>query len=568
MSNQKQVNVLHSIKTKILVIVAVAMYITATICIAVIIPRLRDNMTNTTKNYMTDVASAVGKGIDREIRISSKEAVLNAEELGEVAGDTGIEGISSSYAYIVSSDGTMLYHPTTDKIGQSVENDAVKQIVGEIEKGRRPDADVIVYLYKGVNKYASFYVGENMDFIVVITADEEEINAGTTTVRNQAMLYSLLGLLVCMVFALIITNFLINPIIAVSKSIVKMSSMDFREDAVLEKVAKKKDETGIMGSSLLQFRADLIDIIQKITGQSGELYDASGIVSKSASHTAEAVEQVEKAVNEIAQGATSQAQETQIATENVILMGDMIENTNEEIASLRESAHGMNVAGSKALEILRQLAECNQQTKDAIEDVYRQTNTTNTSAMRIKEATDVITEIAEETNLLSLNASIEAARAGEQGRGFAVVASQIQKLAEQSNNSAQEIAEIINELISDAAKSVETMENVKTVIAQQDEHVKSTEESFQDVAAGIAKSISGIEEITVKTGKINEARSKVIDVVQNLTAIAQENAASSEETSASVTEVGNTMQEVAGEAKHLSGIANQLEESVRVFVIE
>ncbi len=565
---ENRVSVLNSIRTRVLIFVAMAMVVTALICMFGTIPRLRDNMTTTTKNYMVDVAWTVGHGLDREIAHSTREEVMIAEELDIIAGSVGITGLSSSYAYIVGADGTMLYHPSPDKIGQPVENDAVKQLLSEISKGNRPESDVIEYLYKGVMKYASFYIGENLDFIVVVTADEEEIDASTTTVRNQAIVFVVIGVLICIAIAFVITSALVKPIVNVSGVIVKMAGMDFREDAVLIAASKKKDETGVMARSLMQLRNELINVIQKISGQSNELHGASENMNRSANNTAESVEQVEKAVNEIAQGATSQAQETQTATENVILMGDMIEHTNREIASLRDSANAMNVAGNKAMEILAQLNECNQQTKDAIEVVYEQTNTTNTSAMRIKAAADVITDIAEETNLLSLNASIEAARAGEQGRGFAVVASQIQKLAEQSNSSAQEITVIINELISDAAKSVETMESVKDVIRQQDEYVKNTEDSFRDVASGIAQSIDGIEAITARTVQLNDARIRVVDVVQNLTAIAEENAAGTEETSASVTEVGNTMNDVADEANRVNGIATELENSVKIFVVD
>ena len=249
-------------------------------------------------------------------------------------------------------------------------------------------------------------------------------------------------------------------------------------------------------------------------------------------------------------------------------MGNMIEETNNEIEDLRNSARAMRSAGENAMKILDELNKINQQTKDAISVIYEQTNTTNTSAMKIKEATDIITDIAEETNLLSLNASIEAARAGEQGRGFAVVASQIQKLAEQSNESARQIALIIDELISDSEKSVETMEEVKEVIGKQDEYVSNTESSFRDVNDGIAKSIDGIRTIAAKTKDLDGARVKVVDVVQNLTAIAEENAASTEETSASAAEVGNTIGNVAQEAKHLNVIANDLEENIKVFVMD
>lgn len=277
---------------------------------------------------------------------------------------------------------------------------------------------------------------------------------------------------------------------------------------------------------------------------------------------------MEKAISEIAQGATSQAQDTQTATENIILMGNMIEETSTEVDDLRENARIMRNAGDKAIDILNELNQINQQTKEAVFVISEQTNTTNESALKIKEATDMIADIAEETNLLSLNASIEAARAGEQGRGFAVVAAQIQKLAEQSNESARQIDGIINSLIADSEKAVDTMEEVKVVIEKQNENVINTENAFKDVKDGIDKSMKNIQEITDKTKQLDDARIKVVDVVQNLTAIAQENAASTEETSASASEVGTIVEDIANNARKLNTIAGEMEESIKMFVME
>ena len=246
----------------------------------------------------------------------------------------------------------------------------------------------------------------------------------------------------------------------------------------------------------------------------------------------------------------------------------MIEEAGKEVESLRENAGAMRDAGNRAMEILEELGKINQNTKEAIGIIYEQTNTTNTSVLKIKEATDMITDIAEETNLLSLNASIEAARAGEQGRGFAVVAGQIQKLAEQSNESARQIADIINLLIADSEKTVSTMEDVKSVIAKQDEHVANTEKAFEDVKDGIDKSIESVRTLTDKTKQLDEARVKGVDVVQNLTAIAEENAASTEETSASASEVGAIMENISDNAKQLNVIADELKESISQFLIE
>ena len=167
-----------------------------------------------------------------------------------------------------------------------------------------------------------------------------------------------------------------------------------------------------------------------------------------------------------------------------------------------------------------------------------------------------------------MNASIEAARAGEAGRGFAVVASQIQQLADQSNASASQIAATITALITEFDETMKTMEAIKEVIAKQDEDVTNTENAFNAVKDGISKSIDGIRAIAAKTAQLDEARVKVVDVVQNLTAIAQENAASTEETSATVAEVSTIMGNMASNAEQLHKIANELDESIKQFCIE
>ena len=191
--------------------------------------------------------------------------------------------------------------------------------------------------------------------------------------------------------------------------------------------------------------------------------------------------------------------------------------------------------------------------------------TTNDSAIKIKEAIDLITAIAEETNLLSLNASIEAARAGDAGRGFAVVATQIQKLAEQSNESALTIDQIINELLNDSAQAVEIMKELKEIIEKQNEHVAETGAIFAEVMDGIDSSIVGVGNIREKSAELDGARTGVVDIVQNLSAIAEENAASTDETSASTAEVASIVGEVADSAKQLSQIAEHLENEISVF---
>ena len=295
------------------------------------------------------------------------------------------------------------------------------------------------------------------------------------------------------------------------------------------------------------------------------MLDASEKLREKTDVTTEHVEQMEKAVNEIAIGAGSQAEETQDATESIILMGNMIEETASELADLNERANSIKERGEVAIGALRELQSTNEKTSASINIIYEQTNVTNESAQKIKEATALITNIAEETNLLSLNASIEAARAGEQGRGFAVVAGQIQKLAEQSNESARQIEGIILSLIEDSDKAVATMNEVKEIMEQQNENVTNTGTQVTQLLSDVDESLIMIGDVTEKTNKVNDVRSGVVDTVQNLSAIAQENAASTQETSASVTEISGIITEIAANAAELKGISNRMDDSMSMF---
>ena len=308
-------------------------------------------------------------------------------------------------------------------------------------------------------------------------------------------------------------------------------------------------------------------VITEIRTQSDNLYGTSEELASDANDTVNSVRQVEIAVSEVAEGASSQAQETADATSNVISMGGMIEKANTDVERLSESSKAIGEAVDEATEILDELLAINEKAVKSIDMIYERTNTTNKSVEDIKAAINIITSIAEETNLLSLNASIEAARAGEQGRGFAVVASQIQKLAEQSNESAKQIEDITEKLIEDSQQAVSGMQDVREIMNKQSTNVKNTNSAFDKVKDNIEVSIEGVKEITNLTGKLDSTRTAVTDTVQNLSAIAEENAASSQECSASVTEVCNIMERVTNDAVRLKEISKVIDDQLKEFII-
>mgnify|MGYP004568900555 CR=1 FL=1 len=375
-----------------------------------------------------------------------------------------------------------------------------------------------------------------------------------------------MGIICCVTVAIVVTN-LTNALHKGTDALEEVA--EGRLNAELdERITKRRDEIGHISRSIVKLKQQQSEIIQSMKEQSEALNQASTYLSDKTAETSSTVAQVEKAVEEVAEGATSQAEETQTATDNVVLMGNMVSETAREVEAMYSNAKNMHALGQDAFETLHELSAINQQASESIQAIYEQTNMTNESVQKIKEATGLITAIAAETNLLSLNASIEAARAGEQGRGFAVVATQIQQLADQSNASARQIEEIISYLITDSGRAVKTMEVVKDIMEKQNENVQHTDERFQKVISGIEESLEAIERITEKTSQLDTTRSSVIDTVQSLSAIAEENAASTEETFASITEISSIIEGISAEAEQLKKIANGIDRSMEIFELE
>lgn len=564
-SLQKQhFGMLQSLRTRVVLLVLISIVTTIVALLALVIPIADKSLSKLTENYMYDVCGTTGTNIDAAINRSGN-AVLTTDYLTKLIGDVSINGVDSSYAYVVAANGNIIYHPDADKIGQPIENTVVSGLIDEIKSGNVPEPAVVTYEFNGIEKYASYYVTCNASAILVVTADKTDILGSTVTILRSSILCGIAIFIIFGIISYIIASKMTKPLLEITTVINRFSSLNLAESPTTQRLSKRSDETGQIARAIASLREELVKIVTDIKEQSSLLYHASAELDANASQTTATVGSVEIAVNEIATGATSQASETQKATDDIINMGNMIEHTNSEVENLHSTADSMKKSSDEASATLSELNEINQRAIASIDIIYDQTNTTNASALKIKEATSLISSIAEETNLLSLNASIEAARAGEAGRGFAVVASQIQKLAEQSNDSARQIDDIIHILIDDSQKAVETMDEVKEIMNQQSLNVNKTDVVFAQVRDGIGHSITGVGEIANKTSQLDSTRSSVVDVVQSLTAIAQQNAASTEETSASVIEVSNIMEEITANAEQLKKIATVLDESVNEF---
>lgn len=564
---QTRINFAHSIRSRILIMIVVTVLICALTVLFTIRPLITKNFSAMQSSYMKDVAMAYGRMLGEYVTEGGLD-VVSTPEVQDLLKEISINGKESSYAYVVDLDGTMLYHPIAEKIGVSVENAVVKQMLADIRDGKPQETSVYEYDFSGAIKYAGIYPDVEHGFLLIISADKAEITSDIQSILLKTLFSTLIAFVICVVIALFCSVIITKPIKEMAEIADRFSTLDLRDDDRRERIGQRRDEVGLLGRSIGGVREQFHAIVTEIKTQSNNIHTTAASLDEHTKETLNNIEQVERAVYEIAEGASSQAEDTQKATENVIRMGNMVEDTNQEVENLYLYANAMKQSGDDASKTLSDLEEINHKAKESIDLIYQQTNTTNESALKIREATELITFIAEQTNLLSLNASIEAARAGEQGRGFAVVASQIQKLAEQSNESARQIGEIITLLISDSGKAVDTMNEVMEIMEVQNKNIHQMGRQFEQLFVAIDKSNRGVGNIADRTKSLDEARVNVVDIVQNLTAIAEENAAGTQETSASVTEVNDIVSQISENANQLRRIAEELEHRMEIFRLD
>lgn len=559
------VKLIHSMRFRLLCLFVGGILLSSIILIGISIMENQKNTRQIVQSYMIAEARSNGHILDTVLSSMGDSALESADTLSQILSGVELDGFDSSYAYLVSADGIMLYHPTAEKIGQPVENAVVTQLIADLGQGKIADPDCVEYEFKGVIKYASYYINPDGKYILVISADESDAFAAiirTTNVMNVALIVEVI---LFAILGFIMINRLVKPLHVLTEVVNKVAGLDFTRNEDEDQLALRKDEIGLIGRAIHNLHGQLRDIIVSIRDQGEKLSQSNTQFVQGFSEIVQTVDNVNVAVEEIAMGSTSQAQETTSASENMVDMGNAIESNSTSVDALEESIDRMNSLAQQSEEMLEDLADINNKTAVTIDVVTEQTNRTNQSAEKINEAVVAIQDIASQTNLLSLNASIEAARAGESGRGFAVVAEQIRKLSEDSANSATEIEAIVRELIENSEDSVVKMQNLKDGSAVQAEKLDSTKESFEGLKQEIEAVSNASKEIFTQTSSINKLKDGVSGVIEQLAAIAQENAASTQETSASMFTLTENIDKCKDETEVLAGLSNQLNEQTRKF---
>lgn len=399
---------------------------------------------------------------------------------------------------------------------------------------------------------------------------------GTNKQDKDAVVMRLLGSIVAAVVAIMLVCLLVSTKLASTisrnirtsiKTVEKIAAGDLNVQ-VNNKLLKSKDEIGDLSRVTITLRDAMQRTTLEINQNVQKLLEASSLLGTAADNTNGTMNKVRTAVNRIVENSTEQAENSKSTSEHMRLMGDNITETSAEVEALNSNAAFMHESSEKAAETLANLQRINGEVERIIGEVQEQTNRTNDSVQQIHKATAFITSIAEETDLLSLNASIEAARSGESGRGFAVVAEQIKKLSEQSNQSSSEIEETAMMLSEDSQKAVEIMQKMQEIIVSQSESMQDTQKVVEEVVAQIANSMQSIQQIKETTEHLANVRNEVLQAVETLSNIAQDSVSGTKKTYEDTEEVVDTFKQVYMSAEQLREIADQLAGSVQYFHVE
>ena len=547
--------------TKIIVMVILAVIVSNVICMVFILESSKKQITDSVKHTMVDVINTTSKIMENEISNSGVDD-LDYDGYANNLSDVKLEGMDSAYMYVVQNDGTMLYHPTKEKVGQPVENAVIKGVVQQLQDGKKPGTAVVEYDFNGTTKYSAYTILNNEN-ILVLTADESEALAGITTVTGVAVGISAIVVLLAIIICFILGRRLMSPLVKVSTIIEEIANGDINADFGM--VKETNDEIGLIIEKMKELTQSLGNIVGKIRNSSDTMSANSYELNDTSSQTLAANNEISKAVEDVAEGSTGMAASISKINENLLEMSNETKDINESVNEIRNQTVAVQDSSKIMNNKIKSMQGSSQKMDEGISAISKRIETVNTTVDKVSNIVSVIEEISSETNLLSLNASIEAARAGDAGKGFAVVAQEIRVLSDNTNTELENIKQIISSLVEECRYCVQASGTIVEDNAKQKEEIKAVLDEFGSLDEQIQKTAEKADEIEELVTAMIELNDDITKSSNSLTDVSAANAAATEEMNANIEELNAMMNGVSEMAGNMNDESDGLKEALSFF---
>lgn len=546
---------------KIIVMVILAVIVSNVICMVFILESSKKQITDSVKHTMVDVVNTTSKIMENEISNSGVDD-LDYDGYANNLSDVKLEGMDSAYMYVVQNDGTMLYHPTKEKVGQPVENAVIKGVVKQLQDGKKPGTTVVEYDFNGTTKYSAYTILNNEN-ILVLTADESEALAGITTVTGVAVGIIAIVVLIAIIISFIMGRRLMRPLVKVSTIIEDIANGNIEADFSV--VKESNDEIGLIIEKMKELTQSLGSIVGKIRNSSDTMSSNSYELNDTSSQTLAANNEISKAVEDVAEGSTGMAASISKINENLLEMSNETKDINASVDEIKNQTVAVQDSSKIMNDKIKSMQDSSHKMDEGISAISKRIETVNTTVDKVSNIVSVIEEISSETNLLSLNASIEAARAGDAGKGFAVVAQEIRVLSDNTNTELENIKQIISSLVEECRYCVQASGTIVEDNAKQKEEIKAVLDEFGSLDEQIQKTAEKADEIEELVTAMIELNDDITKSSNSLTDVSAANAAATEEMNANIEELNAMMHGVSEMAGHMNDESDGLKEALSFF---
>lgn len=462
------------------------------------------------------------------------------------------------HAFLLDSNNKIMAHEYEEQIGKTIDNNALIDALSTKEKEA-----LIRASYKGKNYVYSYAKLKDYNWTVVGSINIDEIKSHTDYILYNTLIFTLISIIIASIVSILYSKKLSEPINKLVDATNKASNGDLNVHVNI----KEKNEIGVLANSFNSMLYSMNSLITNTKSTIDIIDDSAKNLANATNVASSTAQEVSNTVTEIANGASSQAEESEKCVELVNDLDSQFNNLVDNSTTMMDAAKSImnkNIEGNKSIDILKNKSV---ESEKSIERIENAVLSLKDKVLDIGNILATITSISEQTSLLALNASIEAARAGEHGRGFAVVAEEIRKLSIQSNSSTDEIYNIVKNIQDETNSTVNIMNDVKESSLEQNNAVDTVSTSFKDISFSIDEIYCNIELISEFVSQMNNSKDNILSSIESISAVSEQTAASTEEVTAASQEQTASILELSDSAKDLEVLAKRLKDEIKKFDI-